>query len=99
MSPERRSSASDSRRSPGGLGSDFALPSPESSDLSVSAWIEREDAVVDSRSEYDEDEDEPCSEAQQAHDVYDLSLSASRIAPARDLAVPGPSSAPRPLRC
>ncbi|QEH31767.1 hypothetical protein OJF2_02320 [Aquisphaera giovannonii] len=100
-SPGQRPAASP-RPGPGGHRGDIASPTspaPESPDLSVSAWTEREDAVVLSRSEYDEDEDEVCGEALPACDTRSPSLSASRLAPARDLTASGPPSAPRPMRC
>ena len=99
MSPIRGSSASDSRRPPEGLPGNFALPASDSSRLSVTAWIMREDAVVTKRSEDGEDDDEPWSATRQAYDTYDPSLSSSRSAPARNLAVPGRLSALHPLRC
>jgi hypothetical protein len=100
MSPIQRSSASDSQRPPERLRHNFALPASDSSRLSVTAWIMREDAVVTLRSEDDEDDDdEPGSATRQVYDTYDLSLSPTRSAPARSLAAPGRLSARHALRC
>jgi hypothetical protein len=99
MSPIQRSFASDSRRRPEGLQRNFALPASDSSRLSVTAWIMREDAVVSGRSEGGEDDDEPWGSTRQAYDTYDPSLFPSHSAPARNLAVPGRRSALHPLRC
>jgi hypothetical protein len=99
MSPIQGSSGSDSRRPPEGLHGNFALPASDSSSLSVTAWIMRDYAVVTMRSENVEDDDEPWSATRQAYDTYGPSLSPSRSAPARNLAVPGRLSALHPLRC
>jgi hypothetical protein len=99
MSPILRSSASDSQRPPEGLRGNFALPASDSSRLSVTAWIMREDAVVTVRSEDGLDDDEPCRATQHAYDTNDPSLSPSPSALARNLAVPGRLPALRPLRC
>jgi hypothetical protein len=97
MSPIQRSSTSDSKRPRQGLRRNFALP--DSSDLSVTVWDMREGTIVTARSEVGEEDDESCGATRQAYDTYDPSLSPPRGAPARNLAVPGRPSAPRPLRC
>jgi len=99
LSPILRSSASDSQRPPVGLRRNFALPTFDSSRLSVKAWVMHEDAVVTARSEDDEDDDEPLSATRLAYDTYDPSLTPSRSAPARSLSIPCRVLSLHPLRC
>jgi hypothetical protein len=100
MSPIPRSSASDSPRPHEGLRQHVALPAPDSSRLSVTAWIMREDAVVTVSSEDDDDDDdESCSAARHAYDTYASSLSPARSVPAWSLAMPSRLSTLHRLRC
>jgi hypothetical protein len=101
ISPIERAQASDSQRRPEGLRRSFVLPASESSRLSATAWIMREDAVVPVRSEDDDDDDddEPWSATRQASATDNPSLSPFRSAPARNRAVPGRVPVLQPLRC